>query len=224
MSRLVVIAVDGPVASGKTSVGKLLAMELDYRFLDTGIMYRAVTWVALERGIETDDDDALGHLARETQISVEEKDGGSVLIGGRHLSGELRQSEVDRAVSLVARVPDVRSALVEQQRRVAREGRIVVVGRDVGTVVLPDADLKVYLLASIAERARRRYDELVSQGLDVKHDTVMKDLETRDELDTGRALSPLRPAADAFLLDTDGKSQRDVVDQMLQLTASKSDK
>ena len=221
MSRPVVIAIDGPVASGKTSVGKLLAKELHYRFLDTGIMYRALTWLAQEQGIQMEDDDALGRLARQTKMSLDEQDEGAVLIDGRRLSAELRQSEVDRAVSLVARVPDVRTALVEGQREIARSGGIVVVGRDVGTVVLPDAGLKVYLMASVAVRARRRYDELVRQGQEVKYDAVMKELEARDELDTGRATSPLRPAADAFLLDTDGKSQRDVADQMLQLMAKK---
>ena len=217
MPRSSIIAIDGPVASGKTSVGKLLSGELQYRFLDTGIMYRAITWLALDRRIDVTDEDALGHLAWETVIRIKEHTDGVVLINGREVSEELRDPDVERAVSLVSLVPEVRSAMVAQQREIAREGRIVVVGRDIGTVVLPDADLKLYLLASVSERARRRHAELVHQGRSVDYDQVLSDLEARDKLDTGRDHSPLRPAPDAVMLETDGMNLEQVTGMVLHL-------
>ena len=217
MPRSAIIAIDGPVASGKTSVGKLLSGELQYRFLDTGIMYRAITWLALDQCIDVADEDALGRLAWETVIRLKEHDDGVVLIDGREVSEELRQPDVERVVSLVSSVPEVRSALVAQQREIAGEGRIVVVGRDIGTVVLPDADLKLYLSASVSERARRRHAELIHQGHSVEYDQVLNDLEARDKLDTGRAHSPLRPAPNAVMLETDGMNLKQVTEMVLEL-------
>ena len=211
-----VIAIDGPVASGKTSVGRSLARQLGYRFLDTGIMYRALTWLALEQGINVEDDGALGRLASEAVIRLKDQDDDTVVIDGQEVSDELRQRRVDTAVSQVAKVPDVRSALVKQQREIARGGRIVAVGRDIGTVVLPDADFKLYLVASVGERAGRRHRELTQQGHKVGRDQVLGDLEARDELDTGRAHSPLRPAGDALVLDTDGMALEQVVQRALE--------
>ena len=217
MARPRTIAIDGPAASGKTVVGKLLAKKLNCRFLDTGIMYRATTWLALDRGIDVNDEEALGRLASGTAIRLRETDDTVVLIDGLELADELRQPEVDRAVSLVAKVPAVRSALVEQQRRIAGEGPAVVVGRDIGTVVLPDADLKVFLEASVSERATRRYMESINQGSRVEYAEILKDLEARDELDTGRAHSPLHLADDAFLLNTDGIGVEQVIKKVLDL-------
>ena len=210
------IAIDGPVASGKTSVGRSLARQLGYRFLDTGIMYRALTWLALEQGINVEDDGALGRLASEAVIRLKDQDDDTVVIDGQEVSDELRQRRVDTAVSQVAKVPDVRSALVKQQREIARGGRIVAVGRDIGTVVLPDADFKLYLVASVGERAGRRHRELTQQGHKVGRDQVLGDMEARDELDTGRAHSPLRPAGDALVLDTDGMALEQVVQRALE--------
>ena len=217
MARPRTIAIDGPVASGKTAVGKLLAKKLNYRFLDTGIMYRATTWLALDRGLDLNDEEALGRLAWGMTIQLKDADDNAVLIDGLELADELRQPEVDRAVSLVAKVPAVRSALVEQQRRIAREGPAVVVGRDIGTVVLPDADLKVFLDASVSERATRRYVESTNQGSRVEYAEVLKNLEERDELDTGRAHSPLRSADGAILLNTDGMGVEQVIYKVLDL-------
>ncbi len=217
MPRSSIIAIDGPVASGKTSVGKLLSRELQYRFLDTGIMYRAVTWLALDRRMDVTDEDALGRLAWETVIRLKEGTDGVVLIDGREVSEELRQPEVEGAVSLVSMVPEVRSALVAQQREIAQEGRIVVVGRDIGTVVLPDADLKLYMSASVSERARRRHAELMHQGRSVEYEQVLNDLEARDKLDTGRDHSPLRPAPNAVMLETEGMDLEQVTKAVLEL-------
>ena len=217
MPRPDIIVIDGPVAAGKTSVGKLLSKQLHYRFLDTGIMYRALTWLALDRDMNVEDEETLGRLAWETAIRLKGRDEDAVLIDGQELSGELRQPHIDRAVSLVAKVKDVRTALVEQQREIAQEGQIVVVGRDIGTVVLPSADLKIFLMASASQRAKRRYLELKQQGYSVDHDQVEKDLAARDELDTERAHSPLRPAPNAHLLDTDGIEASQVLERLLEL-------
>ena len=211
------MTIDGPVAAGKTSVGRLLAKELQYRFLDTGVMYRAVTWMALELGVALEDEVALGRLAGETDIHLKGSEGDTVVIGGREVSWELRQAPVDRGVSTVASLPAVRVALVERQRELAKAGGIVVVGRDIGTVVLPDAQLKIFLVASPAERASRRCKELKEQGHGADYDRVLKDLESRDELDSGRAHSPLRAAADAHLLDTDGVDLEGVVEAVMEL-------
>ena len=218
MPRPGIIAIDGPVASGKTSVGRRLSRELGYRFLDTGLMYRAVTWLALERGIDLQDETALGSLASQTALRVKDPPSDSVLINGEEVAEEeLRRPEVDRAVSLVAGIPRVRDALVKQQREIAREGRIVVVGRDIGTVVLTNADLKLFLVASASERARRRYLELTEQGRPVEYEKVLADLEARDKLDTGRRHSPLRPASDAVSLNTDGSIVEQVTEKVKEL-------
>ena len=217
MPRPDIIAIDGPVAAGKTSVGKSVSKKLKYRFLDTGIMYRALTWLALERGLNLDHEEVLGRLAREIAIRLKDQDEGTLLVNGQRVSDELRQAHVDRAVSLVARIPEVRSALVEQQREIAKERRIVVVGRDIGTVVLPYADLKLFLVASVSERARRRHLELARKGQRVDYGQVSKDLIARDELDMGRSHSPLRPAHDAILLETDGMGEHQVIERVLEL-------
>ena len=211
-----VVAIDGPVGAGKTTVGRLLSRKLGYRFLDTGVMYRALTWLALDRGMDLNDEGALGRLAWETSVVVA-GDGDTVVMDGREVSSELRQPQVERMVSLVSKAPEVRSALVEQQRAIAKDGDIVMVGRDIGTVVLPSADRKVYLVASVTERARRRHCELVHQGYEVGYDQVVKELEARDEFDSGRAHSPLQPASDAVIMDTNGIDVEQVAEKLLAL-------
>jgi cytidylate kinase len=198
-------------------LGKLLAKELKYRYLDTGIMYRAVTWLALERGISVEDAEALGRLARDAAIQVIGEGESAVIIDGNEVGEQLRQPRIDRAVSLVSKIDDVRTAMVKQQQDIAREGRMVMVGRDIGTVVLPSADIKLFLVASVAERANRRYLEMARQGSLVDYQQVLKDLEARDELDTGRSNSPLRPAADAIVLDTDSISIGEVLEKAMAL-------
>lgn len=219
MPRPSTVALDGPVAAGKTTVGRLLAQRLGYRFLDTGAMYRAVTWAALARGIDPQDEASLSRLAQSLAIEVVAADDGveRVLVQGRDAAQELRRPEVEQAVSLVARVAGVRQALVSKQRALAQEGSIVMVGRDIGTVVLPHADLKVFLLASVQERARRRHQELQTLGQKVKFRSVLRDLERRDLLDSQRSVAPLRPAPDARQLDTDGLTPEQVVERILAL-------
>lgn len=219
MDSTAAIAVDGPVASGKTTVGRLLAQRLGYRFLDTGSMYRALTWAALKAGISPQDSAGLVRLAREQAMEVVFQQDGtvSILVDRRDVTPCLRHQKVEREVSLVARVAGVREVLVAQQRHIAQEGPVVMVGRDIGTVVLPDAPLKVFLVASVGERARRRRAEFEALGRDVPYQRVVDELEQRDILDSEREVAPLRPAPDAHVIGTDGRSVEEVVEQILEL-------
>ena len=216
------IAIDGPVASGKSAAGRLLARRLGYRFLDTGLMYRAMTWLALQRGVDLEDGAALSHLAGEARIGIEPgppdaPEAARVVVDGTDVSDKLRLAEIGRAVSLVSKVAAVREAMVRQQRAIARDGRIVMAGRDIGTVVLPDAPLKVFLDASPEERVRRRYAELRAEGRDVTEADVRDELARRDAIDSSREVSPLRPADDAVVIETDGLSLEEVVERILEL-------
>lgn len=212
------IAIDGPVASGKTAVGGLVARRLGYRFLDTGAMYRAVTRAALERGTNLADEDALTRLASSLKMHLIAGGAGDrLIVDGEDVTDHLRDARVERAVSPVARVSGVRSALVRQQQAIAGESPIVMVGRDIGTVVLPNAKLKVFLRASVEVRARRRYLELKSKGEAPDYRQVAEDLMRRDKIDSERADSPLRPAEDAFQLDTDHMGVEQVVEKILSI-------
>ena len=229
------IAIDGPAASGKTAVGRRLARRLGWWFLDTGVMYRAVTWLALERGVSPEDADALGRLAGFVQVKPVSKDGDSVEVAGRLVGPELREPRIDNSVSNVSRHPEVRRALVEQQRNYATTvvhglngagpadsvSGIVVIGRDIGTVVLPDAGLKVFLTASAEERARRRWREMRERGREIELAKVLSEIEARDAIDSSRDDSPLRPASDAWRLDTSGITVDEAVEAILrQITKS----
>ncbi|MBP99308.1 MAG: cytidylate kinase [Acidobacteria bacterium] len=219
-----VIAIDGPVAAGKTVVGRALAQRLDFRYLDTGVMYRAIAWLALRDGLPIEDEMALGKLAETHPVRLKGQQSDQVLVGEHQVGEELRGSLVSQTVSLVARIPAVRRALVQQQRVLAEEGDIVVVGRDIGTVVLPDAGLKVFLSASPEHRARRRWRETQGQSQAPEFQQVLAETKARDEIDSSRADSPLMPALDAFLLDTDELSVDQVVERILsrirELTAA----
>ncbi len=219
MVSITSIAVDGPVASGKTTVGRLVALKLGYRFLDTGSMYRAVTWTALEAGVSTKDNAGLVKLAQEHAMEVAFRPDGntSILVDDRDITPCLRYQQVDQEVSHVSMVAGVREVLVSHQRRIAREGPIVMVGRDIGTVVLPEAPLKVFLVASTAERARRRHAEFETLGNAVPYQQVLDGLEQRDMLDSEREVGPLRPATDAHEIRTDGLSVEEVVESILGL-------
>ena len=194
------ITIDGPVASGKTVVGRLVAQRLGFMFLDTGAMYRAVTWVALQKGVQLEHEASLVRLADALKIRLA---GERLLADGEDITDQLKEPEVEHGVSLVARVPGVRKALVRQQRAMAMEGAIVVVGRDIGTIVLPSAAVKVYLTASVEVRAQRRFEELQRRGDRVAYAQVVNELIRRDKIDSERADSPLRPADDAVPINTD---------------------
>jgi len=216
------IAVDGSAASGKSSVGRLLAERLGYWFLDTGIMYRAITWAALDRGIDPHDAEALARLATAIDLRVvlpapESDEKARILIDGVDVTDRLRSPAVDDAVSAVSKVAGVRGALVRRQREIAANGRIVMAGRDIGTVVLPDAPLKLYLDASLKERARRRHADFVRFGHESSEEAVLEDLRRRDQIDSGRELSPMKPADDAVVIETDGMTMDEVVARALKL-------
>jgi cytidylate kinase len=214
MPKPSLIAVDGPGAVGKSTIGRLLAHRLGYRFVDTGAMYRALTWKAIRLDIDLEDEEALSRLARKTRIEFAPA-GDSVLVDGQDITPDIQDSEVEAGVSLVAKVAGVRTVLVEEQQRMAEEGKIVMVGRDIGTTVLPHAELKVYLIASFEERARRRYLELAGRGEEADYQAILADLIRRDEIDSERAISPLQPAPDARILDTDGLDAEQVLSEIL---------
>ena len=203
-----IIAIDGPAASGKSTLGLRLAESLGYLFFDTGVMYRAVTWAAIVRGMEISDEKALTHLAETARIDVRPsscEDGrtSDVLLDGVDITWETRRPEVEANVSPVSAYRGVRQALAAQQRCIGQRGRIVMVGRDIGTVVLPEADLKIYLDASAEERARRRYEEILRRGGKADYSQILAGMRNRDEIDSTRSFSPLQAAADAVILDSD---------------------
>jgi cytidylate kinase len=220
--RPVSIAIDGPAASGKSTVGQALAQRLEYLYFDTGVMYRAVTWAALERGILVEDEEAVTALAEQVRIEVTEPtaaDGRqyTVLADGVDVTWAIRTPAVDANVSAVSTYAGVRRALVAQQRRVAAGRAAVMVGRDIGTVVLPDADLKIYLDATVEERARRRWLEMEERGKEVDYEAVLESMRRRDHIDSNRDVSPLRAAEDAVLLDTTDLGINEVVEQAERL-------
>lgn len=218
------ISIDGPVAAGKTAVGKLLAQRLGYRFIDTGAMYRAITWLAIKHQVDLSDAEALGALAGRAAIDIS---GGTynseqtVKLNGCNVTKELRRPEVEAGVSLVSRLPGVRKAMVTRQRRMAEGGEMVMAGRDIGTVVLPQADLKIFLSASPTERARRRHLELSQAGQDADYQVILSELLKRDRLDMERSDSPLKPAEDARVIDTDHLSMEEVVSLILKMVESR---
>lgn len=207
MSKPSRIAIDGPVASGKSTIGELLAKRLNYIYFDTGVMYRAVTWVALQRGIDLADERQVTTLAEDIHIQVTQPtvaDGRqyTVYADGEDVTWQIRRPEVERGVSPVSAYPGVRTALTAQQRRIGLTGQVVMVGRDIGTVVMPDADLKIYLDASVEERARRRYQEIRDRGEPAEYECVLRDIRRRDKIDSERETAPLRAASDAIIIDT----------------------
>jgi cytidylate kinase len=217
-----IIAIDGPAASGKSTLGRHLADSLGYFFFDTGVMYRAVTWLALQAGLDVGNEAAVTILAEAAQIDVSppsHKDGRAcdVLADHQDITWEIRRPEVDANVSAVSAYPSVRRALTAQQRRIGLRGRVVMAGRDIGTVVLPEADLKIYLVASAEERARRRYEEIVARGEQADLGEILAQVIERDHLDSTRLTAPLRPAKDAVTIDSDRLSIDQVLEKIKEL-------
>jgi len=214
-----IIAIDGPAASGKTTIGKLLADKLEYLYLDTGVMYRAITWVALSRGISPSDEAILNVLAKETEIDIlspSQPDGRTcdILANGDDITWDIRKPEVDTNVSQISCYAGVRSALTNQQRRIGLRGRIVMLGRDIGTVVLPEAQLKIYLDASVEERARRRHQENGARGEASSYSDILESMRKRDKIDSSRDLAPLQPAVDAHIIHTDNLDIEEVLEMI----------
>lgn len=216
------IAVDGPSAAGKSVIGQGLARRLGYLYLDTGAMYRAVTWLALKEAVGLHDEEGLTRLAQSYPIDIQlstVSDGRqyTVLVDGEDVTWSIRTPEVEANVSPVSAVPGVRRALVAQQRQIGDKGEVVMVGRDIGTVVMPDADLKIFLVASAEERARRRCEEIMARGQNARIEDVMAAIIRRDKIDSERVDSPLKPASDAVIVDTDGLSIEEVLERVLTM-------
>jgi cytidylate kinase len=221
-----IIAIDGPSASGKSTLGNKLAQELGYLYFDTGVMYRAITWLALQKKMEISDEAGITRLAVTTPIDVRPpsiQDGRAydVIVDGQDITWDIRRPEVDGNVSPVSAYAGVRKALSAQQRRIGMRGNVVMVGRDIGTVVLPKAGLKIYLDASAEERARRRYEELRQRGEPADYDEILRAMRKRDQIDSHRAVAPLRPAKDAHILCSDGLDAMQVLQQALALVFGK---
>lgn len=218
-----VIAIDGPAASGKSTLAADLARRLGFLYVDTGVMYRAVTLAALQRGLSLRDEPAVSELAERIRIDIAPPgaagDGRActVLLDGDDVTWAIRAPEVDAGVSIPSAYARVRTAMVEQQRALAGRASVVMVGRDIGTVVLPGADLKIYLDATVEERARRRYNEMATRGEQTSYEDVLAGLRRRDQLDAARAQSPMRPAGDAVIVDSTRASPGELVDAVLNL-------
>jgi CMP/dCMP kinase len=225
-NRSFVIAIDGPAGSGKSTVAAEVAARLDAVLFDTGAVYRALTLAALDGGVDPSDGDALTFLATELPLRIgapSASDGRQydVWIGERDITWDVRDASVERAVSEVSAHPGVREALLDLQRNIGRAGRVVMSGRDVGTVVMPDADLKIWLDASLGERAERRQRQLAEQGVRRAIDELRAEIAARDGYDGSRATAPMVPAQDAVILNTDGYSVSDVVSTILRLAAER---
>jgi CMP/dCMP kinase len=220
----IVVAIDGPAGTGKSSVSRRLARALGARYLDTGAMYRMVTLAVLRAGVDPTDAEAVGEITSTVQLSVSyDPDRISCYLAGEDVSAEIRGDEVTRTVSAVSSVPAVRTRLVELQRAMAAgPGNVVVEGRDIGTVVLPDAPVKIFLTASAETRARRRNDQNVASGLADDYDGVLADVRRRDHLDSTRPVSPLRAASDAVIVDTSDMTEAQVIAHLLELVNQRS--
>ena len=220
-----IIAIDGPAASGKSTIGALLAQKLGHLYFDSGVMYRVVTAVALARSIPITNESAVTRLAEDAQIDFlpsEVNDGRQFTIRAddRDLTWAIRERSVDVNVSAVSAYPGVRRAMSQQQRRIGLQGNVVMVGRDIGTVVLPEADLKIYLDATEDERARRRYLERVERGEKVEYEAVLREIRRRDEIDSSRSVAPLKKADDAIYLDSTGLGVPDVMERVMAMVES----
>ena len=208
-----IVALDGPGSSGKSSVGAAAALEVGYRFCDTGLLYRAVTWLALARRVSASYPHAMRGLVDEVELAPDDHGRlARVLVDGVDHTAEVRGPTVDAAVSAVSAIPELRTALLHRQRILAVDGGIVMAGRDIGTVVLPDAGLKIYLDASVEERARRRTEERGLDSASEEAQAILAALRRRDELDSTRPVAPLRPAADARIISTDGNTFEETID------------
>ncbi|SCZ01341.1 (d)CMP kinase [Alkaliphilus peptidifermentans] len=208
------IAIDGPAGAGKSTIAKELAYRLDYTYIDTGAMYRALTYAVLKENVKIDDIPQILEVTRNTEMSFKK---GNIFINDILVNNEVRSIVVSQNVSYIARIPEIREILVDIQRRIASNQNVVMDGRDIGTKVLPDAKLKIFLTASVEERANRRYSELILKGLDVNLNDIKEEIITRDKMDEERSCSPLKAADDSIKIDTTDKTVEEVIRQIIFL-------
>ena len=215
----IAIAIDGPAGAGKSTIAKLAAKELGFIYVDTGALYRAIGLAASRRGISSDDKSAIASMldAIKVALSFNERGEQIVLLDGEDVSAYIRTPEISMMASAVSAIPEVRAYLLDLQRDMAHTQNVIMDGRDIGTVVLPDAKIKIFLFASPECRAKRRYDELVEKGMDVKYEDVLSDVVARDYADSHRDIAPLKPADDAVMVDTSGEDLETSVDKLLAI-------
>ena len=217
------IAIDGPAGAGKSTIARRVARELSFIYVDTGAMYRAMALYLLRRKVNRDDTEQIGNICQDAEISIEYQNGEQiVLLNGENVNSYLRTEEVGNMASVSSAVPRVREKLLSLQRKLAKDMSVVMDGRDIGTTILPDADVKIYLTASSLTRAKRRYLELQEKGTVCNLDDIQKDIEERDQRDMNREISPLRQAEDAVLVDSSDLTIQQVVDRILQIFRSKT--
>lgn len=219
----IVVAIDGPAGSGKSTVSKLVAKRLGYLYVDTGAMYRAAALKALRLGMDVHDEAMMNHLAQITNITLQQQSDGSVrvLVDGEDVTEAIRTPEVSEASSIISAHLGVREALTMKQKLLAERGGVVMEGRDVQTVVAPDAEVKVFLTASLEERAKRRWIEMRQRGIDITYQQVLQDVLERDERDSTRSVAPLRKAPDAIEIDTTNMTIDEVIDKIVELVRQK---
>ena len=218
-----IIAIDGPAAVGKSTMGKLIARELGFLYIDTGAIYRAITWKVLKNNININDEEMISSMVSNTYITIERANKKSlndyyhIFVDGEDVTEEIRNPMIDQNVSQIARLPKIRKQLIYLQRELAEKGNIVMEGRDIGSVILPKADIKLYFTASEEERIKRRYKELIDKGYNVDYEEVKKQIVQRDEIDSKRKYAPLIKAKDAILIDSTKKSIEEVKDEILKI-------
>ena len=217
------IAIDGPAGAGKSTIARRVAKELSFIYVDTGAMYRAMALYLLRKEVNKDDTEQIGNICQDAEISIEYQNGEQiVLLNDENVNSYLRTEEVGNMASVSSAVPRVREKLLSLQRKLARDMSVVMDGRDIGTTILPDANVKIYLTASSLTRAKRRYLELQEKGTVCNLDEIQKDIEERDQRDMNREISPLRQAEDAVLVDSSDLTIQQVVDRILQIFRSKT--
>ncbi|MCO6541330.1 MAG: (d)CMP kinase [Lactobacillus sp.] len=217
------IAIDGPASAGKSTIAKIIATKLNYVYTDTGAMYRAATWLARQNKIDYSDADGIAKLIKQFPISFRvESDKQHVLVAGHDISEDIRQPQISKNVSQVAALASVRDLLVQQQRQIAQENDVVMDGRDIGTTVLPDAQVKIFLVASVQERAHRRYLENKTRGIETSLSTIEDEIAARDYKDSHRQISPLKKASDAIEVDTTKLEINQVVEEILKIIHNKT--
>lgn len=212
------VAIDGPAGAGKSTIAKLVAKEKGYIYVDTGAMYRALAVYFLEKGLDAGDTEQIIAAAREADVSIRYENGAQqVYLNGENITSKIRTEEVGNMASMTSPIPEVRERLLELQRSLAREKDVIMDGRDIGTNILPDADVKIYLTASVETRAKRRYRELTEKGIDCDYAEIAKDIHERDMRDMNRETAPLRQAEDAVLVDSSDMTVSEVVDAVVKI-------